>query len=161
MAHRLGFNVVFHRGLTYDLLPRILEAHPGQGISFLHLDLDTYEGTLHALETCRERLGVGSMIVFDDLLVLNGQMRAFFEFQQRHGLEYSITSWGCNCMMANSSKRIRRQQYFDQVVKDPWQLVLGMVHYASWDDYLFTLSLPCNPTAVGVRVTGLGGLRDR
>ena len=90
----LGRPVEFVKGTTYDTLAPFLAERPGAPIRLFHMDLDTYESCLHALETCKDHFVEGSILVFDEYLVTNGEMRAFYEFQRRYGLEWRYRTWG-------------------------------------------------------------------
>ena len=90
----LGRNVEFIKGMTYDTLAPFLAERPGAPIRLFHMDLDTYESCLHALETCKDRFVEGSILVFDEYLVTNAEMQAFYEFQDRYKLEWQYRSWG-------------------------------------------------------------------
>ena len=90
----LGRDVQFIKGMTYDTLAPFLAARPGAPIRLFHMDLDTYESCLHALETCRDRFVEGSILVFDEYLVTNAEMRAFYEFQRKYNLQWRYRSWG-------------------------------------------------------------------
>lgn len=82
----LGRDVRFIKGSTYDTLAPFLADRPAAPIRLFHMDLDTYESCLHALETCKDHFVVGSILVFDEYLVTNGEMRAFYDFQKRYEL---------------------------------------------------------------------------
>ena len=90
----LGRKVQFIRGSTYETLAPFLADRPAAPIMLFHMDLDTYESCLHALETCKDRFVEGSILVFDEYLVTNGEMRAFFEFQNQYELEWRYRAWG-------------------------------------------------------------------
>ena len=79
----LGRKVQFIRGSTYDTLAPFLADRPAASIRLFHMDLDTYESCLHALETCKDHFIEGSILVFDEYLVTSGEMRAFYEFQSQ------------------------------------------------------------------------------
>ncbi len=51
----LGRKVQFIRGSTYETLDPFLADRPAAPIRLFHMDLDTYESCLHALETCKDR----------------------------------------------------------------------------------------------------------
>ena len=97
----LGRKVQFIRGSTYDTLAPFLAERPAAPIRLFHMDLDTYESCLHALETCKDHFVEGSILVFDEYLVTNGEMRAFFEFQNRYELEWQYRAWGLEMMEMN------------------------------------------------------------
>ena len=97
----LGRKVQFIRGSTYETLAPFLADRPAAPIRIFHMDLDTYESCLHALETCKDRFIEGSILVFDEYLVTNGEMRAFFEFQNQYELEWRYRAWGLEIMEMN------------------------------------------------------------
>ena len=111
----LGRQVQFIKGSTYDTLAPFLAERPAAPIMLFHMDLDTYESCLHALETCKERFIEGSILVFDEYLVTNGEMRAFYEFESRYDLEWKYRSWGLEIMAMNAEmvvSRWKRGMYF-------------------------------------------------
>ncbi len=77
------------------------------------MDLDTYESCLHALETCKDRFVEGSILVFDEYLVTNAEMQAFYEFQDRYKLEWQYRSWGLEIWEMNV-----------EMVTAPWRRLL-------------------------------------
>ena len=97
----LGRKVQFIRGSTYETLAPFLAERPAAPIALFHMDLDTYESCLHALETCKDRFVEGSILVFDEYLVTNGEMRAFFEFQSQYELEWRYRAWGLEIFEMN------------------------------------------------------------
>ena len=94
----LGREVQFIKGSTYETLAPFLAERPGAPIRLFHMDLDTYESCLHGLETCKDRFVEGSILVFDEYLVTNGEMLAFFEFQRQYELEWRYRAWGLEGM---------------------------------------------------------------
>jgi hypothetical protein len=114
----LGRNVQFVKGSTYQTLVPFLADHPTAAVELFHMDLDTYESCLHALETCKDRFIEGSILVFDEYLVTNGEMQAFYEFQGRYDLEWRYRAWGLEIMEMNV-----------EMVATPWK---RLVHYALW-----------------------------
>lgn len=109
----LGRNVEFIKGMTYDTLAPFLAERPGAPIRLFHMDLDTYESCLHALETCKDRFVEGSILVFDEYLVTNAEMQAFYEFQDRYKLEWQYRSWGLEIWEMNV-----------EMVTAPWRRLL-------------------------------------
>lgn len=65
-------NVKLHKGWIDDTLPKFLEEHPNEPISFIHIDVDIYEPAKTILTLCKSRLRPGSIIVFDELLGFAG-----------------------------------------------------------------------------------------
>lgn len=169
----LGRDVEFVKGSTYDTLAPFLDAHTGP-IRLFHMDLDTYESCLHALETCKERFEVGSILVFDEYLVTNGEMRAFYEFQEKYGFEFQYRAWGLEIMEMNAAmvdnpvKRfIHRVETFQaqRLLGDGsfvwkmwdkrfWRFWLG----APWGDIRFMLGAVGQRKSVSLGITSLGRL---
>ncbi|MGE2689003.1 class I SAM-dependent methyltransferase [Mycolicibacterium pulveris] len=75
-------NVELVVGLFQDTLPGFLEAHPGP-VAFAHIDCDLYSSTHCVFEAIRERLAVGTVLVFDELFNYDRyhehEMRALIE----------------------------------------------------------------------------------
>jgi hypothetical protein len=170
----LGRKVQFIKGSTYDTLAPFLAEHPGEPIRLFHMDLDTYESCLHALETCKERFVPGSILVFDEYLVTNGEMRAFYEFQSRYELEWNYRAWGLEVMEMNIEQvqpRWMRMLYYAVAIPIFW--VVGEGRFASiwfrkpfwrfWlgapiGDILFLLGAVGSRKSVSLEITGLGKL---
>ncbi|OBA58440.1 methyltransferase [Mycobacterium sp. 1100029.7] len=170
----LGRKVEFIKGSTYDTLAPFLASHPGAPIRLFHMDLDTYESCLHGLETCKERFVPGSILVFDEYLVTNGEMRAFYEFQSRYELEWHYRAWGLEMMEMNIEmvqSRVMRTLYYAVAIPIFW--LLGEGRFASmcfrkpfwrfWlgapiSDMLFLLGAVGSRKSVSLEITGLGKL---
>ncbi|MGE2721066.1 class I SAM-dependent methyltransferase [Mycolicibacterium celeriflavum] len=118
VPNELDRNVKFVKGSTYETLGPFLAEHPGVPIRLFHMDLDTYESCLHALETCKERFVEGSILVFDEYLVTSGEMRAFHEFQRKYGLEWNYRAWGLEIMEMNL-----------EMIRSPWK---RLMYYLFW-----------------------------
>ena len=67
IAPKVGPNVELNIGMIDDTLPKFLEIHDGE-IAFIHIDTDTYLPAKSILGQCKERLGSGSLILFDELV---------------------------------------------------------------------------------------------
>jgi hypothetical protein len=170
----LGRDVQFIRGSTYDTLAPFLADRPAAPIRFFHMDLDTYESCLHALETCKDRFIEGSTLVFDEYLVTNAEMRAFFEFQNQYELEWRYRAWGLEIMEMNIemvSARWKRVAYYLLWIAGYW--VMGDGSYvwkffrkrfwrfwlgAPIGDILFILGAAGQRKSVSLEITGLGKL---
>lgn len=169
----LGRDVQFVKGSTYDTLKPFLDSHPGP-ISLFHMDLDTYESCLHALETCKERFAVGSILVFDEYLVTNGEMRAFYDFQLKYGLGFRYRAWGLEIMEMNAAmvgdrakrfvhkaEALQAQRFlgdgsYTWKVWDKrfWRFWLG----APWGDIRFMLGAVGQRKSVSLEITSVGRL---
>ena len=86
-------NVELVVGLFADTLPRFLQQQL-EGASFLHIDCDLYSSTKTVLDAFRDRIGNGTVLVFDEYYNYPGWTRgehlAFCEFISAHkrGWEY-------------------------------------------------------------------------
>src|ERR1700722_831667 len=170
----LGRRVQFIRGSTYETLAPFLAERTAAPIRLFHMDLDTYESCLHALETCKDRFIEGSILVFDEYMVTNGEMRAFFEFQSQYELEWRYRAWGLEIFEMNLemvTSRWKRKAYQFVLIagywlkgdgsyawkffsKRFWRFWLG----AAIGDILFMLSAAGQRKSVSLEITGLGKL---
>ena len=170
----LGRKVQFIKGSTYDTLAPFLAERPAAPIMLFHMDLDTYESCLHALETCKDRFVEGSILVFDEYLVTNAEMRAFYEFQSRYDLEWKYRAWGLEIMVMNAEmvlSRWKRAMYFLLWISAYWSLADGSYVWqffrkrfwrfwlgAPVGDISFMLSAAGQRKSVSLEITGLGKL---
>jgi hypothetical protein len=168
----LGRKVQYVKGKTYDTLAPFLAERPGAPIRLFHMDLDTYESCLHALETCKDRFVEGSILVFDEYLVTNGEMLAFFEFQDRYDLEFRYRAWGLEvgemnaAMVTSPAKRVMYYlaaiaihlvdgRYLWKIfTRRYWRFWLG----APMSDIVFMLGAAGVRKSVSLEITGLGKL---
>ncbi|WP_343710734.1 class I SAM-dependent methyltransferase [Mycobacterium sp.] len=170
----LGRTVQFIKGSTYETLAPFLADRPAAPIRLFHMDLDTYESCLHALETCKDRFVEGSILVFDEYLVTNGELRAFYEFQDRYELEWRYRAWGLEMWEMNIemvAARWKRLVYYLVAIAVYWSA--GDGHYA-WTffgrrfwrfwlgapigDIIFMLGAAGQRKSVSLEITGLGKL---
>jgi Macrocin-O-methyltransferase (TylF) len=170
----LGRKVQFVKGSTYETLAPFLADRPAAPIRLFHMDLDTYESCLHALETCKDHFIEGSILVFDEYLVTNGEMRAFYEFQSRYELEWRYRAWGLEIGEMNAemvTARWKRVVYYLA-----WLAVYcggsnGFYAWAFFDrrfwrfwlgapvgDIIFMLGAAGERKSVSLEITGLGKL---
>jgi Methyltransferase domain len=170
----LGRKVQFIRGSTYETLAPFLAYRPAAPIGLFHMDLDTYESCLHALETCKERFAQGSILVFDEYLVTNGEMRAFFEFQSKYGLEWRYRAWGLEIMEMNVemvTARWKRVVYYLLWIAGYWLMGDGSYVWkffrkrfwrfwlgAPIGDIFFMLGAAGQRKSVSLEIVGLGKL---
>jgi hypothetical protein len=178
----LGRKVQFIRGSTYETLAPFLADRPAAPIRLFHMDLDTYESCLHALETCKEHFVEGSILVFDEYLVTNGEMRAFYEFQDQYELEWRYRAWGLEIWEMNVemvAARWKRMVYYLITICVYWLIGDGSYAWrflrrrfwrfwlgAPFGDILFMLGAAGQRKSVSLEITGLGKLdrtraRDR
>ncbi|SRX82241.1 hypothetical protein [Acidiphilium multivorum AIU301] [Mycolicibacterium parafortuitum] len=172
----LGRDVQFVKGSTYDTLAPFLAARPDVPIRLFHMDLDTYESCLHALETCKDRFVEGSILVFDEYLVTNGEMRAFYEFQEKYGLEWRYRAWGLEAMEMNVRmvrSPVKRLWYYTDWISRYWlrgdgRFVWQFVDKRFWrfwlgapaGDIAFMLGAAGQRKSVSLEITGLGRLGE-
>lgn len=170
----LSRNVQFIKGSTYETLAPFLADRPGASIRLFHMDLDTYESCLHALETCKDRFIEGSILVFDEYLVTSGEMRAFYEFQDRYQLEWRYRAWGLEIMEMNVEMiraRWKRALYSLLWIASYWLLGEGRYVWACFGrrfwrfwlgappgDICFMLGAAGQRKSVSLEITGLGKL---
>jgi hypothetical protein len=170
----LGRKVQFIRGSTYETLSPFLADRPGAPIALFHMDLDTYESCLHALETCKDRFIEGSILVFDEYLVTNAEMLAFFEFQSKYELEWRYRAWGLEIMEMNLEMVVsgwRRASYYLPWITGYWLVGDGSYVWqffrrrfwrfwlgAPIGDILFMLGAAGQRKSVSLEITGLGKL---
>ena len=170
----LGRKVQFIRGSTYETLAPFLADRPDAPIRLFHMDLDTYESCLHALETCKDRFIEGSILVFDEYLVTNAEMRAFFEFQSKYELEWRYRAWGLEMMEMNVEMvvaRWKRVTYYLLGIAGYWLMGDGSYVWkffrkrfwrfwlgAPIGDILFMLGAAGQRKSVSLEITGLGKL---
>jgi Macrocin-O-methyltransferase (TylF) len=170
----LGRKVQFIKGMTYDTLAPFLADRPAARIRLFHMDLDTYESCLHALETCKDRFVEGSILVFDEYLVTNGEMLAFYEFQEKYQLQWRYRAWGLETWEMNVemvSARWKRWLYYPLLIAVYWLLGNGQHAWAFFGkrfwrfwlnapvgDIFFMLGAAGQRKSVSLEITGLGKL---
>jgi hypothetical protein len=174
----LGRKVQFIKGSTYEKLAPFLADRASAPIRLFHMDLDTYESCLHALETCKDHFVEGSILVFDEYLVTSSEMRAFYEFQSRYELEWRYRAWGLEIMEMNVemvAARWKRMVYYFVAIVLHWLFGDGRYIWALFSrrfwrfwlgaplgDIVFILGAAGQRKSVSLEVTGLGKLqRDR
>jgi Methyltransferase domain len=170
----LGRKVQFIKGSTYETLAPFLADRPATPITLFHMDLDTYESCLHALETCKDHFIEGSILVFDEYLVTNGEMRAFYEFQSRYELEWRYRAWGLEIWEMNIemvAARWKRAVYYLVAIAVYWLIgdgsyawrFFGSRFWRFWlgapeGDIRFLLGAAGQRKSVSLEITGLGKL---
>jgi Methyltransferase domain len=84
-------NVVLVEGLFEQTLADFLANRP-EPVALLHIDCDLYSSTRFALNTLATRIGLGTIIVFDEYFNYPGwrkhEFKAFAEFVADHDLTY-------------------------------------------------------------------------
>jgi hypothetical protein len=170
----LGRKVQFIKGSTYETLAPFLVDRPNTPIRLFHMDLDTYESCLHALETCKDHFVEGSILVFDEYLVTNGEMLAFYEFQSKYELEWRYRAWGLEAWEMNVgmvTSRWKRAVYYLVLIALYWSMGDGSYVWtffrrrfwrfwlgAPIGDIFFMLGAAGQRKSVSLEITGLGKL---
>jgi Macrocin-O-methyltransferase (TylF) len=170
----LGRKVQFIKGSTYETLDPFLADRPGAPIRLFHMDLDTYESCLHGLESCKDHFVEGSILVFDEYLVTNGEMLAFYEFQSKYELEWRYRAWGLEAWEMNLemvTARWKRAGYYLAMIALYWSIGDGSYSWtffrkrfwrfwlgAPLGDILFMLGAAGQRKSVSLEITGLGKL---
>jgi hypothetical protein len=87
LPHLRKFELV--EGDARETVPRWLEAHPGELVACLYLDMDVYAPTRAVLDAAAERLVPGAVVVFDELTDRRfpGEAVAWREVQERLRLQ--------------------------------------------------------------------------
>jgi Flp pilus assembly protein TadD len=84
-------NVRLHRGLFADTLPPFAARTSGS-VAFAHVDCDLYSSTRDVFAALGDRMGAGTVLLFDEYLGYPGwrdhEWRAFQEFVKARGLRY-------------------------------------------------------------------------
>jgi len=84
-------NATLHPGWFNETLPGFIAANPGPA-AFIHVDCDIYSSTVTIFEALRERIGRGTVILFDEYFNYPGwrahEYKAFQEFIANTGLAY-------------------------------------------------------------------------
>jgi hypothetical protein len=85
-------NVVLIKGWFDETLNLFVKSHKKR-ISFIHFDCDLYSSTKCALETFKNYIDKGCIMVFDEFLNFpgfenNSELRAFYEFAKNYNVKY-------------------------------------------------------------------------
>jgi len=100
IPQRVPENVRFHVGLFEDTLPGYvasLAPPEDMPVRFINVDCDLYQGTVEILHHLANRIGTGSVIVFDEYLMTKtwpeDEYKAFQEACTKFGWEYEYLSF--------------------------------------------------------------------
>jgi len=93
---RVRDNVRLVKGLFRDTLPDFLAKNDGPAL-FLHVDCDLYSSTRTVLDLFQERIGPGTVIVFDEYFNYpgwqDGEFKAFREFCEKNGRTFEYAGY--------------------------------------------------------------------
>jgi hypothetical protein len=89
-------HVSLHKGWFSETLPQFMSA-TNDPVALLHIDCDLYSSTAFVLDTLADRIGRGTVIVFDEYLNYPGwkqhEHKAFQEFVAKTGLTFRFDSF--------------------------------------------------------------------
>ncbi|MGB8274725.1 MAG: class I SAM-dependent methyltransferase [Alphaproteobacteria bacterium] len=89
-------NVTLHAGWFSETLPNFLAENP-EPAAFVHVDCDIYSSTKTVLDLLADRIGPGTIIVFDEYFNYPNweehEFRAFKEFVHARGLAYEYIAF--------------------------------------------------------------------
>ena len=89
-------NVTLHMGFFSDSLPHFVAAHGGP-VRLLHIDCDLYSSTATVFDHLDERIGTGTVIIFDEYIASprwrEDEFRAFQEAVERNGWSYDYLAF--------------------------------------------------------------------
>jgi hypothetical protein len=95
IPERVPNNVRFHVGLFSDTLPGYVASLPPPEqlpVRMLNIDCDLYQGTVEILHYLSDRIGPGSVLIFDEYLMTptwkEDEYKAFQEACEKFGWEY-------------------------------------------------------------------------
>jgi Methyltransferase domain len=91
-------NVKLYKGWFENSLPGFLKDNP-QRAAFLHIDCDLYSSTKTIFRLFRDRIGAGTVLVFDEFFNYpgwqQGEFKAFNEFVAGTGIKYKWLGYCC------------------------------------------------------------------
>jgi hypothetical protein len=88
IAHLDDPRVVLHVGWFHETLPHF--ALPPHDRLLVHLDADIYSSTKYALETLKDAMRPGTILLFDEFYDHMHELRAFDEFLAASGMTFSF-----------------------------------------------------------------------
>ncbi|RME89944.1 MAG: class I SAM-dependent methyltransferase [Anaerolineae bacterium] len=93
---RVASNVVLIPGWFEETLPDFLEKHPQKAL-FLHIDCDLYSSTKTVFDAMEQRIGAGTVILFDEFFNYpgwkEGEYKAFTEFVARSQIPFNYIGY--------------------------------------------------------------------
>lgn len=110
-------NVRLVKGYFNQSLPDFVEAKTEQ-VSFMHIDCDTYESTVDIFNYTADRLRVGTIIVFDEILGDMGaenELKALWELTKSKNIQFEWLGYGGHCWTAETQERfhaIKKNDFF-------------------------------------------------
>ena len=117
----VGCNVVLVKGLFQETLPKFLSIIPGK-IGLVHIDSDIYESARFILENIENRVGPGTVIIFDELIGYDTfrehEFKALREFAYRNKEHFDInvlghTNYEQVAVILQDKKQPEGRKYYD------------------------------------------------
>ena len=97
--------VILHQGWFHETLPEfVLPAHERL---LLNLDADLYSSTRYVLETLREAICPGTIILFDEFHDRQHEVKAFSEFMETHRMKFRFLGAAVYCGLHTAFERIK------------------------------------------------------
>jgi len=96
MIPKFKANVNLHVGWFNETLPKFLQ-NSNENFAFIHLDADTYESTSFVLTLLKDRIVIGTIIVFDEYLGIpnweKSEHQAWAEFVSKNEKSYEYLAF--------------------------------------------------------------------
>jgi hypothetical protein len=90
-------NCQLHVGWFTDTVPKFLADNPNSQLALLHVDSDLYSSAKYVLESFQDRIGSGTVIVFDEYINYPGwqldEFRAWQEFVVKYNVQYEYIGY--------------------------------------------------------------------
>ncbi len=97
--------IILHQGWFHETLPEfVLPAHERL---LLNLDADLYSSTKYVLETLREVICPGTIILFDEFHDRQHEVKAFSEFMETHRMKFRFLGAAVYCGLHTAFERIK------------------------------------------------------
>jgi SAM-dependent methyltransferase len=90
--YKMDNEVIIHKGLIEDTLPKVLEGNKSLSFSFVYCDTDLYSSTKVILNSLHDRLSKGGLFVLDEWNHehFHGEGVAVTEFLKEYGKKYKM-----------------------------------------------------------------------
>ena len=96
-------NVILHDGWFNETLPKFAKSND-ENIAYLNIDCDLYSSTKTVFDWLGDRIQIGTIIHFDELIAIPGwrehEYKAFMEFVKNHNVKFEYLAVGQKGMVA-------------------------------------------------------------
>ena len=96
-------NVILHDGWFNETLPKFAKSND-ENIAYLNIDCDLYSSTKTVFDCLGDRIQIGTIIHFDELIAIPGwrkhEYKAFMEFVKNHNVKFEYLAVGQKGMVA-------------------------------------------------------------